>query len=180
LKHALGGWSVSGITSFQSGAPFTVKNGFDRNNDSFDNDRPDIGNLRAPINSRAVFTPPSGSQSCATGYRNPDTGLCVTPADVHWVEAGPVFSLPNASTVGRNTLVAGGINNFDASLSKSFQIGEKKRLEFRWEAFNALNHPQFTQIPSRNLQTASPGRFLNRDFTDSGIRSMWAQIKMTF
>jgi hypothetical protein len=177
LKHALGGWSVSGITSFQSGAPFTVKNGSDRNNDTFDNDRPDIGNPSAPLNSRAVLAL-SGSGSCATGYRNPDTGLCVTPGDVHWVQAG--LSLPNASTVGRNTLVAGGINNFDASLSKSFQIGEKKRLEFRWEAFNALNHPQFTQIPSRNLQTALPGRFLNRDFTDSGIRSVWAQIKMIF
>jgi hypothetical protein len=94
------------------------------------------------------------------------------------VQAG--LSLPNAATVGRNTLVAGGINNFDVSLFKSFQIREQKRLEFRWEAFNAFNHPQFTQIPNRNLQMAPPGRFLNRDFTDSGIRSMWVQIKMIF
>jgi hypothetical protein len=178
LKRALGGWSVSGITSFQSGAPFSLQNGFDRNNDGFADDRPDIANPRAPLNSRAVLTPPSGSLFCATGYRNPDTGLCVTPGDVHWVQAG--LSLPNASTVGRNTLVAGGINNFDVTLSKSLQIGEQRRLEFRWEAFNALNHPQFTQIPNRNLQTAPPGQFLNRDFTDSGIRSMWVQIKMIF
>jgi hypothetical protein len=66
------------------------------------------------------------------------------------------------------------------SLSKSLQIREQGRLEFRWEAFNVLNHPQFTQIPNRNLQTAAPGQFLNRDFTDSGIRSMWVQIKMIF
>jgi hypothetical protein len=178
LKRALGGWSISGITSFQSGAPFSLQNGFDRNNDMFNNDRPDIGNPRAPINSRAVLAPLSGSGFCATGYRNPDTGLCVTPGDVHWVQAG--LSLPNAATVGRNTLVAGGINNFDVSLFKSLQISEQKRLEFRWEAFNALNHPQFTQIPNRNLQTASPGRFLNRDFTDSGIRSMWVQMKFLF
>jgi hypothetical protein len=76
--------------------------------------------------------------------------------------------------------VAGGINNFDLSLSKSLQIREQKRLEFRWEAFNALNHPQFTRIPNRSLQTAPPGQFLNRDFTDSGIRSMWVQIKVIF
>ena len=31
LKRALGGWSISGITSFQSGAPFSLQNGFDRN-----------------------------------------------------------------------------------------------------------------------------------------------------
>jgi outer membrane receptor protein involved in Fe transport len=180
-KYALGGWSVTGIASFQSGAPFTVENGFDRNNDGFRNDRPDIGNPSAPVNSRAVLTPVSGSQSCTTGYRNPDTGVCVTPADVHWVQG---IGLPNASAVGRNTLLAGGISNFDVSLSKSFQIGEQRRVEFRWDAFNALNHPQFTQIPERSV--GSPGspaglpRFLNRDFTDSGIRSMWVQVKFIF
>jgi len=26
----------------------------------------------------------------------------------------------------------------------------------------------------------APGRFLNRDFTDSGIRSMWVQLKVVF
>jgi hypothetical protein len=59
-------------------------------------------------------------------------------------------------------------------------------LEFRWEAFNVLNHPQFTQIPERSVggtavsQAGSPSRFLNRDFTDSGIRSMWVQVKFVF
>jgi hypothetical protein len=76
--------------------------------------------------------------------------------------------------------VAGGINNFDVSLSKSFQIGEQRRLEFRWEALNALNHPQFTRVPERNVVGAPSSRFLNRDFTDSGIRSMWTQVKLVF
>jgi len=75
--------------------------------------------------------------------------------------------------------VPGGINNFDVSLSRSFWIGEQRRLEFRWEAFNALNHPQFTQIPERSLDSPA-SHFLNRDFTDSGVRSMWAQVKLVF
>jgi hypothetical protein len=121
-------------------------------------------------------------QNCPTGYRNPDTAACVTPADVHWIQ-NP--GLPNANTVGRNTLVAGGINNFDVSLSKSFQIAEQKRMEFRWEALNALNHPQFTQVPERDITSpgpvsGSPSRFMNRDFTDSGGRSMWVQLKLLF
>ena len=176
-KYALGGWSLSGITSFQSGAPFTVANGFDRNNDGQQGDRPDIGNPRAPLNSRAVVTPPSGSQFCASGYRNPDTGLCVNPGDVRWVQG---IGLANASTVGRNTLVAGGINNFDVTLTKSFRIGESRRLEFRWEALNALNHPQFTQIPAASVIGTPASRFLNRDFTDSGIRTLWVQVKVVF
>jgi hypothetical protein len=165
LKYMLGGWSLAGITSFQSGAPFTVLN---RPNSI----RPDIGNLNAPLNTRAIVFP-----GCPTGYRNPDTDGCVNPADVHWVENR---GLPNGNTVGRNTLRAGGINNFDVTLSKSFQIAEQKRLEFRWEALNALNHAQFTQFPERDVTSSSPSHFLNRDFTDSGIRSMWVQLKVLF
>lgn len=174
----MGGWSVAGITSFQSGAPFTVLNGADRNNDGYANDRPDIGNPRAPLNTRAMV-----DGNCATGYRNPDTGTCVNQGDVHWIEG---TGLPNASTVGRNTLRAGGINNFDVTLFKSFRFAETKRLEFRWEAFNVLNHPQFTQIPERSVtstpvsQGGSPSQFLNRDFTNSGTRTMWIQMKLVF
>jgi hypothetical protein len=71
-KYALGGWSIAWTSSFQSGAPFSVYNGSDRNNDGTTNDRPDISNPTAPLKSRAVLAT-SGSQFCATGYRNPDT-----------------------------------------------------------------------------------------------------------
>ena len=168
----MGGWSIAGITSFQTGAPFTLQNGSDRNNDAIPNDRPDIGNPAAPLNSRAVISP-----RCATGYQNPDTATCVTPGDVHWMEGK---GLPNASTVGRNTLLAGGTSNFDASLSKSFPVGERRRLELRWEALNAFNHPQFTQVPDARVFGSPASHFLNRDFTDSGIRSMWVQVKVVF
>jgi hypothetical protein len=173
-KYPLGGWSVAGIASFQSGSPFTVQS--TRANADYGN-RPDISNPNAPINSRAIPSPASGSRSCPTGYRNPDTDQCTSPADVHWI---PGTGLPNATTVGRNTLRAGGINNLDVSLSKSFRIAEQKRLEFRWEALNALNHPQFTQIPQKDVNNSPPGQFLNRDVTDSGIRSMWLQLKLVF
>jgi hypothetical protein len=168
----LGGWSVAGITTFQSGTPFTVANGSDRNNDGIPADRPDIGNPNAPLNSRAIIAP-----GCSTGYKNPDTSSCMSPGDVHWVEG---IGFPNAATVGRNTLRTGGTNNFDLNLSKSFPVGEKRRLEFRWEALNAFNHPQFVQVPQMSVNGAPAGRFLNRDFTDSGIRSMWGQIKLIF
>jgi hypothetical protein len=176
-KHVLGGWSIAGITTFQSGTPYTVRNGTDRNRDGWPADRPDISNPGAPPNSRAQIWPTTGPQACATGFRNPDTNACVSPADVYWVEG---TGFPNTSTVGRNTLLTNGTNNFDLSLLKTVAITERKRLEFRWEAQNAFNHPQFIQVPERNVSTSPAGRFLNRDFTDSGIRSMWVQVKMLF
>ena len=72
------------------------------------------------------------------------------------------------------------MNNFDLSLTKSIQVGEGRRLELRWEAFNAFNHPQFIQVPSMSVLNSPAGRFLNRDFTDSGIRTMWVQAKVVF
>jgi hypothetical protein len=87
---------------------------------------------------------------------------------------------PNASTVGRNTQFTNGTNNFDLSLFKSFTVRERARLELRWEAQNAFNHPQFVQVPQKDVVNTLPGRFLNRDFTDSGIRSMWVQAKLLF
>ena len=171
-KYPLGGWSVAGVTTFQSGTPFTVANGSDRNNDGIPADRPDIGNPSAPLNSRAVIAP-----RCATGYQSLDTGSCVSPDGVHWIEGS---GLPNLSTVGRNTLRTGGTNNFDLNVSKSFPLGENRRLELRWEALNAFNHPQFVQVPQMSVNGAVRGRFLNRDFTDSGIRSMRVQLKLLF
>jgi hypothetical protein len=78
-RHVFGRWSLAGIASYQSGAPFTIVNGSDRNGDRVTIDRPDIGNPNAPLNTRAVL-----ASACNTGYRNPDsapnTTVCVTPA----------------------------------------------------------------------------------------------------
>ena len=177
LKRVVGGWSIAGITTFQSGTPYTVVNGFDRNGDGWQEDRPDIGNRSAPLSSRAIVWTTTGPQACQTGYRNPDTNACTSPADVHWIEG---TGFPNASTVGRNTLLTGGTNNFDISLLKNVHIAERASLEFRLEAQNALNHPQFVQVPQKDVVNNPAGRFLNRDFTDSGIRSMWVQVKLIF
>jgi hypothetical protein len=181
LSYPLGGWTLSGITTFQSGAPFSILNGFDRNNDALNNDRPDIGNPNAPINTRAVI-----DSECATGFRNPDalTRACVTPNDVRWIEGR---GLPNGATAGRNTLFSGWVNNFDVNILKSFRITESKRLEYRLEAFNFFNHPQFTAIPGANVVSTLgpstlglPSQFLNPDFTNSGTRTMRMQLKFIF
>jgi hypothetical protein len=173
----LAGWSFAGITTLQSGAPYSLLNGFDRNNDGFANDRPDIGNPDAPLSTRAVLAPALGPGACLTGYRNPDTGTCVSPGEVHFVEG---LGLPNGRTVGRNTLLAGGTNNWDIALAKAIAIGEKKSLECRWDAFNAFNHRQFVNVPNGDVVNSPPGQFLNPYFTDGGIRSVKVQLKFLF
>jgi len=149
-----------------------VANGSNRNGFGTLADRPDIGNPAAPVNTRAIIFP-----QCSTGYRNVDTGSCVNPAEMHWVEG---TGSPNPTTVGRNTLRTAGTNNFDLNVTKSIPFCESRHLELRWEALNAFNHPQFVNVPEKSVNGTPAGRFLNRDFTDSGIRSMWVQVKFVF
>ena len=187
LSYPFGGWQITGITTFQSGAPYSIINGFDRNNDALTtNDRPDIGNPNAPINTRAVVVAPT---VCSTGFRNPDTLSCVTPNDVRWVEGR---GLPNGATVGRNTLFTEGVNNFDMNVLKTFRITESKTLEYRLEAFNIFNNSQYTGVPSANVleslgpSNGLPSRFLNRDYTNNNPigggapRTMRMQLKFIF
>jgi hypothetical protein len=54
-KRLVGGWSIAGVTTFQSGTPYTVVNGFGRNGDVWQEDRPDITNPNAPLGRRAIL-----------------------------------------------------------------------------------------------------------------------------
>ena len=44
---------------------------------------------------------------------------------------------------GRGTLRGPGGWNVDVALSRSFPLAENQRIDFRWEAFNVLNHTRF-------------------------------------
>jgi hypothetical protein len=175
LRQAFGGWGLTGITSFQSGAPFSILQGNDRDGDGrTGGDRPDIGNPNAPHNTRAVIVPVA---TCSTGYQNPDTKGCVTPNDVFVVQG---TGFPNAKTIGRNTERAHAVNNFDIDLLKRFVITERFRLEYRVEAYNVFNHPQFTSVPSRTVITTPATQFVNFNLTNGGGRTMRMGLKIIF
>ena len=51
-----------------------------------------------------------------------------------------------------------GYQNWDVSVSKYFAIYERVRMQFRFEAVNALNHPQFTSLASVDVTNPQFGR----------------------
>ena len=129
----IGGWSVNGIYTYQSGEPFSVRS----------------GTLTANFSSqsRAALKP---------GAALPEAILQSKDGVV-----GPVFfanaeafttPAPGATGLGRNIFQGPSYWNMDAAVSKGFQITERFKLVFRTEAFNALNHPNF-----RNPRDASVG-----------------------
>ena len=56
----------------------------------------------------------------------------------------------------RNPVVGPGLKVLDIALSKGFRIRDGHQLQFRWEAFNALNTPQFAN-PDGTLGSAAFG-----------------------
>ncbi|HYL65151.1 MAG TPA: carboxypeptidase regulatory-like domain-containing protein [Candidatus Methylomirabilis sp.] len=176
----VGGWQLSAIAILQSGIPYTLLNGFDRNGDGqLVPDRPDIGSASAPLNTRAIL-----QASCATGYANPDlVGTpCVSPTSVHFIEG---TGLPNANTVGRNTLHLPGLDNIDLAAAKTFRFTERMNLELRLDMFNALNtlNLGYTTLGFGNGQdvaTSALGTFLNQAQTPDDPRRMRVMARFSF
>jgi hypothetical protein len=59
---------------------------------------------------------------------------------------GAAFVLPPAGTLGnlgRGAIIGPDLRNFDPALIKNTRLGERYVLQFRAEAFNLFNHPNF-------------------------------------
>lgn len=127
----VGGWAVSGILSLSSGLPFTLNLPFDNAN---------TGNVNWP--NRIA----DGRLSNGNIDRWFDTNAFVFPAQ---------YTFGNA---GRGYLTGPGTKTLDFSLQRNFRlpINDTSRLEFRAEAFNSFNTPQFG-IPGATLQTPQFG-----------------------
>jgi hypothetical protein len=82
------------------------------------------------------------------------------------------FSAPTGLQAGsRDELRGPHFSNVDLALSKSFPIwGEKYRLQFRAEAYNAFNHPNFALPSSININGTNFGQITSTSST-SGDQS---------
>jgi hypothetical protein len=124
-RAALGGWQLSGISTFYSGLPFSA---------SYPGDPAGIG----------------GGPYRGQMAGNPNSGAGIHTAS-EWFNVNAFTTIP-AGTFGdsaRNNIYGAGINNWDISLFKDFKgiplPGRKEGadLQFRGEFFNAFNHAQF-------------------------------------
>jgi hypothetical protein len=92
-------------------------------------------------------------------------------------------------TFGRNVVRGFPVSQVDLSLRRSFRMGEQLGLQVRADAFNILNHPNFSS-PSGIMTDATFGRAtqmlntglggLNPLFQTGGPRSMQLALKVTF
>ena len=125
MRWFLGGWQLAPGIRAQSGWPIDVRTGTDTSATGEGNDRPNI------VPGQPLYI--NQWQPCNT------TGT--TQCYVVFNKAA--FAAPAIGTfgnVGRDFLRSPGTFNIDMAITRIFPIREQKQIEFRFEAFNAINH----------------------------------------
>jgi hypothetical protein len=116
LNGIAGGWQVQGTYEGQSGQALGFGNAIFNG---------DLNAIPLPVGERSVE---------------------------RWFNVNAGFERDNSKQLGNNIrtfpsrftgIRTDGINNFDLSAFKHFQLTERFKMQFRVETFNALNHPQF-------------------------------------
>jgi protocatechuate 3,4-dioxygenase beta subunit len=134
------GWQISGITTYQSGTPFSVIN--------------NGGSSGIGVIDNAGVANGYSTENGTPAYSYPDLATNAQPAALttNAESFGPLLGNPNEfvaprgltfGNAGRNFLNNPSRLNFDMSLLKHFPIREGSEVEFRAEAFNVFNHTQF-------------------------------------
>lgn len=122
-RAALGGWQLSGITTFETGTPFTAGLGYDNTG---------LGG--------GVGTRPNAIGS-----------VDYLKTQAHWFSPSS-FSAPSPlvfGSEGRNTIYGPGLDNWNMALSKTFPLWrEGTQLELRLETYNTFNHTEFKDVNS--------------------------------
>lgn len=139
LDYALGGWTISGVTTYYSGFPFSPSletYGPNIQPNQGPNNRPDIGS----------GNPYSGAQ----GNRN------------QWFVGGvgTTFLFPASNTFGNypiNVLFGPHFIQQDLTIAKNFRITERTSFQLRTDARNVFNHTNLG-TPNSDVQSPSAGQ----------------------
>jgi len=138
LDWLLGGWQLGGLFSSSSG--FLLSNSINVNNQNL------------------------GGAVRGDWLRNPNLPVGERTID-RWFDIG--FAVPSApgvvSNVGRNVIEGPGRLSLDASIGKTFRLPfEGHTLQFRTEAFNATNTPNFGN-PNTAIGNPNAGRIISAE-----------------
>lgn len=135
LNRFTGGWQLGSIFTFSDGTPLQVGGIGDTRNTEFDN-YPD-----------ATGVSPIPADRSAERFWNIAAFSSASP------ELG--YRMGNA---GRNTLLSPGLRMWDFSVLKNIAVREGHALQFRFEAFNTANHPNWSATPADIRNPATFGR----------------------
>lgn len=132
-NQIIGGWQLAGVTTFETGQPFSV-----------------------------TYTAPGSQVYGASGRANQVPEVPLYPAHkslAQWFNPA-AFTAPapyTFGTSGYDMLWGPHAQNWDMNLVKNLGIGERYRVQLRGEVFNVFNHPNFSVPSSAISNPASVG-----------------------
>ena len=138
-EKLLGGWQISGITSYFTGLGFTAT--------TSSNDPAGIGFLgSSPSGARPdlICDPNQGAPHTFEKFINT---ACF---------ANPPAGVNRVGNEARNVINGPSTTRFDATLAKNIRFGESKAVQLRMEVFNVFNHTNFTTL-SLSIVTPNNG-----------------------
>ena len=160
LDYIVGGWQLNPFWNAGSGTPYNLT--VNPVNTSGPSDRPDI--IADPENGR--------TSRASTGYIqwfNPSA--FTRPA----MTANNIYTRPG--TLARNTFAGPGYDTLTASLFKNIPIWNRVVTQLRFEGYNLLNHPQFTN-PDSSYTDADFGQI--NSTRQHSERELQGAIRVTF
>lgn len=157
-----------------------------------------------PFNARVSGLAPDGDFTTLRPNRVPGQPSFVTGSSCFAVDGPPcpggkglnpaAFALPTPGHQGseaRNDIRGFGLSQVDLSIARKFALTERLNLSFRTDAFNVLNHPNFSNpsafiIPGLSFLLESTSMLnnglggLSSLFQQGGPRSLQLSLRMTF
>jgi hypothetical protein len=160
MNGVLGGWALSGIWSYSSGAPYSVLSGYG----TLNREGNTTEHLSDVNNTASVHGTVPNLNSLTSGiWKTGDTVYFIDPAVINPADGraaaspgsapfpGQIFFNPGPGEVGnlqRRSFSGPWQWSFDASVKKSFIFRERHHLDLHFDLFNFMNHPTFYVYPS--------------------------------
>ncbi|HPT24848.1 MAG TPA: carboxypeptidase regulatory-like domain-containing protein [Bryobacteraceae bacterium] len=148
VKAVAGGWQISGVVQFQTGAPFTITRTDDYLSTGAANDKPWNLNGTTDLPKKFANENAAGTYVGITDYYfNPK------PNGSIWATKPANGTLPNQN---RNSIDFNnvGFQNWNIAMFKSFKFTESQAIQFRFEAFNFPNHPNWSGFDTNPTSTS--------------------------
>ncbi len=168
----LGGWQLNGTTQWQTGTPCSVGSSNDYAGVGVDGSMCGIGNYWV-MNGTPTIT----GAFAANGTNDPNQYFAKTNAD-----GSPIFTTPTKGTFNqqngiRDIIHNPGFNNWNMGLFKKFAIKEKMGLQFRAQAFNVFNHPNWGGASFNAGNQATLGKITGKT---GDVRNMQMSLRFYF
>jgi len=180
--RALGGWQISGITQFQTGLPCSV---------AAANDYAGVGldsNFGCGVNGQYWVV--NGNPKIIGTFGPSGQWFATTNPDGSAIFTAPAPGTFNTQRV-RDLIYQPGFQNWNMGLFKTIPVNERLRFQFRAEAYNVWNHPNWcsnsgcngtTNIGLNPTNTATFGKVLSKGSGSSGQgeRNLQLSLRLEF